>query len=73
MDFGVIWIIIVIGIFLFNLFSGSEDSSSDIQEHINENAFTVTVKKIDIIITVRTITIDELVNDKSTLPAFNSI
>ncbi len=45
MDFGVIWIIIVIGIFLFNLFSGSEDSSSDIQEHINENAFTVTVKK----------------------------
>ena len=38
-----------------------------------ERVFTVTVKKIDIIITVKTITKDELVNDKSTLPAFNSI
>ena len=43
MDFGVIWIIIVIGIFLFNLFSGSEDSSYE--ESLSENAFTVNVKK----------------------------
>ena len=43
MDFGVIWVIIVVGIFLFNMFSGSEDSSNE--QSSSENAFTVNVKK----------------------------
>ena len=43
MDFGIIWVIIVVGIFLFNMFSGSEDSSNE--QSSSENAFTVNVKK----------------------------
>jgi len=43
MDFGVIWVIIVVGIFIFNLISGSEDSSNE--QSSSENAFTVNVKK----------------------------
>ena len=43
MDFGIIWVIIIIGIFLFNLFSESEDSSNE--QSSSENAFTVDVKK----------------------------
>ena len=43
MDFGIIWVIIIVGIFLFNMFSGSEDSSNE--QSSSENAFTVNVKK----------------------------
>ena len=43
MDFGIIWVIIIVGIFIFNLISGSEDSSNE--QSSSENAFTVNVKK----------------------------
>ena len=43
MDFGIIWVIIVVGIFIFNLISKSEDGSNE--QSSSENAFTVDVKK----------------------------
>ena len=43
MDGGIIWIIIIVGIIIFNLVSKSEDSSNE--QSSSENAFTVGVKK----------------------------
>ncbi len=45
MDYGVIWVIIIIAVFLFNLFSKSEDSSSDVQQFVSDNPFSIKVKR----------------------------
>ena len=45
MDGGVIWIIIVVGIFIFNMISGSNDESNESSTSVEANPFTVKVKK----------------------------
>ena len=45
MDGGVIWIIIVVGIFIFNMISGSNDESNESSTSVEANPFTIKVKK----------------------------